>query len=54
MNIVDQQLPTLLDELGGGGVFKQLACYIIKYQESDLYLGPYSSLTSVNNNVGSC
>ena len=52
-NTVGQQLPALLDELGGR-VFKQLACYTMKYQESDLHLGPYSSLTSANNNVGSC
>ena len=26
----------------------------MKYQESDLHLGLYSSLTSANNNVGSC
>ena len=26
----------------------------MKYQESDLHLGLYSSLTSGNNNVGSC
>ena len=37
-----------------GGVFKQLARYTMKYQESDLHLGLYSSLTSANNNVGSC
>ena len=37
-----------------GGVFKQLARYTIKNQESDLHLGIYSSLTSANNNVGSC
>ena len=35
-------------------MFKQLARYTMKYQESDLHLGPYSSLTSANNNVGSC
>ena len=52
-NTVGQQLPALLDELGGR-VFKQLACYTMKYQESDLHLVPYSSLTSANNNVGSC
>ena len=28
--------------------------YPMKYQESDLHLGLYSSLTSANNNVGSC
>ena len=33
-------------------MFKQLARYTIKYQESDL--GLYSSLASANNNVGSC
>ena len=37
-----------------GGEFKQLARYTMKYQESDLRLGLYSSLTSANNNVGSC
>ena len=37
-----------------GGVLKQLARYTMKYQESDLHLGLYSSLTSANNNVGSC
>ena len=26
----------------------------MKYQESDLHLGLYSSLTSAKNNVGSC
>ena len=26
----------------------------MKYQESDLHLGLYSSLTSANNDVGSC
>ena len=51
-NIVGHQLPTLLDEWGG--VFKQLARYTMKYQESDLHLGLYSSLTSANNNVVSC
>ena len=35
-------------------MFKQLARYTVKYQESDLHLGLYSSLTSANNNVGSC
>ena len=35
-------------------MFKQLARYTMKYQESDLHLGPHSSLTSANNNVGSC
>ena len=53
-NIVDQQLPTFLDEWAGWGVFKQLARYTMKYQESDLHLGLYSSLTSANYNVGSC
>ena len=56
-NTVGQQLPTLLDEWeggGGGGVFKQLARYTMKYQGSDLHLGLSSSLTSANNNVGSC
>ena len=52
-NIVGQQLPTLLDEWGCR-VIKQLARYTMKYQESDLHLGLYSSLTSANNNVGSC
>ena len=37
-----------------GGMFKQLARYTMRYQESDLHLGLYSSLTSANNNVGSC
>ena len=36
-----------------GGELKQLAHYTMKYQESDLHLGLYSSLTSANNNVGS-
>ena len=31
------------------GVFEQLARYTIRYQESDLHLGLYSSLTSANN-----
>ena len=31
------------------GVFEQLACYTMRYQESDLHLGLYSSLTSANN-----
>ena len=31
------------------GVFEQLARYMIRYQESDLHLGLYSSLTSANN-----
>ena len=35
-------------------MFKQLARYTMKNQESDLHLGLYSSLTSANNNVGSC
>ena len=35
-------------------MFKQLARYTMKYQESDLHLGLYSSLTSAKNNVGSC
>ena len=35
-------------------MIKQLARYTMKYQESDLHLGLYSSLTSANNNVGSC
>ena len=35
-------------------MFKQLAGYTIKNKESDLHLGIYSSLTSANNNVGSC
>ena len=35
-------------------MFKQLDRYTMKYQESDLHLGLYSSLTSPNNNVGSC
>ena len=35
-------------------MFKQLVGYTMKYQESDLHLGLYSSLTSANNNVGSC
>ena len=37
-----------------GGVFKQVVGYTMKYQESDLHLGLYSSLTYANNNVGSC
>ena len=32
-----------------GGVFEQLALYTMSYQESDLHLGLYSSLTSANN-----
>ena len=32
-----------------GGVLEQLACYTMRYQESDLHLGLYSSLTSANN-----
>ena len=32
-----------------GGVFEQLARYTMRYQESDLHLGLYSSLTSANN-----
>ena len=32
-----------------GGVFEQLACYTMRYQESDLHLGLYYSLTSANN-----
>ena len=35
-------------------MIKQLARYTMKYQESDLHLGLYSSLNSANNNVGSC
>ena len=35
-------------------MFKQLARYTMKYQESDLHLGLHSSLTSANNDVGSC
>ena len=31
------------------GVLEQLARYMIRYQESDLHLGLYSSLTSANN-----
>ena len=31
------------------GVFEQLARYTMRYQESDLHLGLYSSLTSANN-----
>ena len=31
------------------GVFDQLARYTIRYKESDLHLGLYSSLTSANN-----
>ena len=36
------------------GVLKQLARYTMKYKESDLHIGLCSSLTSANNNVGSC
>ena len=32
-----------------GVVFEELACYTMRYQESDLHLGLYSSLTSANN-----
>ena len=32
-----------------GGVFEQLARYTMRYQESDLHLGLYSSLTSANH-----
>ena len=32
-----------------GVVFEQLARYTMRYQESDLHLGLYSSLTSANN-----
>ena len=35
-------------------MLKQLARYTMKYQESDLHIGLCSSLTSANNNVGSC
>ena len=35
-------------------MFKQLARYTMKYQESDLHIGLCSSLTSACNNVGSC
>ena len=35
-------------------MFKQLARYTMKYQESDLHFGLHSSLTSANNDVGSC
>ena len=35
-------------------MFKQLVGYTMKYQESDLHLGLYSSLNSANNNVGGC
>ena len=31
------------------GVFEQLADYTMRYQESDLHVGLYSSLTSVDN-----
>ena len=31
------------------GMFEQLARYTMRYQESDLHLGLYSSLTSANN-----
>ena len=31
------------------GVFEQLVRYTMRYQESDLHLGLYSSLTSANN-----
>ena len=32
-----------------GGVFEQLARYTMRYHESDLHLGLYSSLTSANS-----
>ena len=32
-----------------GGVFQQLARYTMRYQESDLHLGLYSSLNSFTN-----
>ena len=32
-----------------GGMFEQLARYTMRYQESNLHLGHYSSLTSANN-----
>ena len=32
-----------------GGVFEQLARYTVRYQESDLHPGIYSSLTSADN-----
>ena len=34
-----------------GDVFEQLLRYTVRYQESDLYLGLYSCLTSANNQL---
>ena len=52
---IDQKIinqPVTMKQAGTvdcGGVFEQLARYTTRYQESDLHLGLYSSLTSANN-----
>ena len=38
-----------MDYCNCGGVFEQLAGYTMRYQESNLHLGLYSSLTSANS-----